>query len=266
VLSTAWSQEQLKQRLVKLNPRFYLVDARNPMATYRVLWYRVSEARPLSSLANSSFYSTFSYSSHSGVRIKVDILLPGAMNIPLFPAEKITWDAGLPSAPFILVLLLKLQAWFQHRHSTESRFRVKQFTDHSDLQALLAIARSKGVRVLPQAPSEAYLSQDFLMNSVARVADHIKMYPYCKDDWARLGFDVPNTTAGASAGSSSGTASKMSSSTPTRPTFGRRRRPPRPATATTVRLPREDRKEFSICDLRIEDLRIAEIVRRGMPG
>ena len=226
MLSTAWSQEQLKRQLVELNPRFYLVNTRNPMATYKVLWYRVPEAQPSSPLANSSFYYTFLYSSRSGVKIKVDILLPGAMDIPLFPTEKITWDAGLLSAPFILVLLLKLQAWFQHRHSTESRFREKQFTDHDDLQALLGIACSKRVHILPQAPSEAYLSQDFLMNSMARVADHIQMYPRCKDDWVRLGFGIPNTAAGASAGSSSGKVSRISPST--RPTFGRRGRRPLP--------------------------------------
>jgi len=212
VLSTAWSQEQLKRRLVELNPRFYLVDARNPMATYKVLWYRVSEAQPSSPIANSSYYRTFSYSSRSEVRIKVDILLPGVMDIPLFPVEKITWNAGLPSAPFILVLLLKLQAWYQHRHSTESRFREKQFADHNDLQALLAFACSKNVHILPQAPSEAYLPQDFLMNSVARVADHIRIYPRCKNDWARLGFGVPTNTASGSSGSGT-PSSKISLST-----------------------------------------------------
>jgi hypothetical protein len=222
VLSTAWSQEQLKRRLVELNPRFYLVDARNPMATYQVLWYRVSEAQPTSPIANS-YYRTFSfsYSSRSEIKIKVDILLPGAMDIPLFPTEKITWNAGLPSAPFILVLLLKLQAWYQHRYSTESRFREKQFADHNDLQALLDIACSKNVHILPQAPSEAYLPQDLLMNSVTRVADHIRLYPRCKSEWARLGFGVPTTTSTTTSASfSSGTPpSRMPLSTrPTRAT------------------------------------------------
>jgi len=224
VLSSVWSQEQLKQRLVELNPRFYLVNARNPMATYKVLWYRVSMAQPSSSLANLSSYRTFSYTSRSEVKIKVDILLPGAMGIPLFPTEKIIWNAGLPTAPFILVLLLKLQGWFQHRHSTEFRFREKQFTDHQDLQALLGIACSKSVRILPQARSEAYLSQDFLVNSLARVAEHIQIHPSCKNDWARLGFGVPNTAIGPTGDSSSGMASRMSSST--RPTLGRQGRPP----------------------------------------
>ena len=196
------------------------------MATYKVLWYRVSESQPSSPLASSSYYRTFSYSVRSEVKIKVDILLPGTMDIPLFPAEKITWNAGLPSAPFTLILLLKLQAWYQHRHSTESRFREKQFADHNDLQALLAIACNKNVHILPQTPSEAYLSQDFIMNSVARVADHVRMYPRCKNDWARLGFGVPTTATGASSNSSSGSPSSRISSS-TRQTFGQTR------TATT---------------------------------
>jgi len=192
VLSTTWSQEPLKRRVVALNPRFYLVDARNPLATYKVLWYRVSQGTSSSRLASSSLYRT--HSSWSDVQIKVDILLPGTMDIPLFPADKITWNAGLPAAPLILVLLLKLQGWSQHRASMESRFREKQYMDHNDIKMLLSVAHGKGVRILPQATSEAYIPQEFLVNSVARVAEHGRMYPGCKNDWARLGFGIPTSS------------------------------------------------------------------------
>jgi len=224
VLSSHWSQEQLKRRLVEVNPRFYLVDARNPTATYKVLWYRVSGTQPSSSFTRSTHFRTYSLTSLTEVKLKVDILLPGTMDIPLFPSEKITWNTGLPSAPFILVLLLKLQAWFHHRHSSEARFREKQFADHNNLQALLAIACSKNVRILPQAPSEAYLPQDFLMNSVARVAEHIRIYPRCKNDWGQLGF-------GATPSTSSGTSSRILS--PARPLIGQ----PRTAAASSTATP-----------------------------
>jgi len=193
ILSTSWSQEHLKRRVVALNPRFFLVDARNPMATYKVLWYRVSQGTTPSRLASSSLFRT--HSSWSDVQIKVDLLIPGTMDIPLFPASKITWNAGLPAAPLVLVLLLKLQAWSQHRASIESRFREKQYMDHNDIKMLLSVAHSKGVRILPQATSEAYLPQEFIVNSVARVAEHGRVYPGSKNDWARLGFGSPSSSS-----------------------------------------------------------------------
>jgi len=186
VLSSAWTQEQLKRQVVNLNPRFYLIDARDPRATYKVLWYRISDT-------SSTYSSLSSYSHKYTVKIKVDLLLPGVMDIPLFPSSKITQINGLPAAPLVLVLLLKLQAWSQHRASIESRFVAKQYTDHSDIKTLLPIAIRRGVIVLPQR--DRYLSQDMIRNAESRVAEHVRAYPNCRNDWSRLGFTLPRAPA-----------------------------------------------------------------------
>lgn len=187
-----WTQEDLKRRLVALNPHFYLVDSRTPGATYKVLWYRVSGAQsptPSNYPSTSMWRSNFSISRQE-VKIKVDILLPGVMDIPLFPTNKIVHKMGLPAAPLDLLILLKLQAWSQHRASLETRFREKQYVDHRDLQEMLPIAHRQKIRVALQPPADSYLSPTFISNTMIRVREHVAMYPRCAEDWARIGFDV----------------------------------------------------------------------------
>lgn len=40
-LESPWNEEELKQRVVAVNPLFYLVPGKAPGATYKVLWYRI---------------------------------------------------------------------------------------------------------------------------------------------------------------------------------------------------------------------------------
>ncbi|KAG8780480.1 hypothetical protein FRC12_022972 [Ceratobasidium sp. 428] len=167
LLDTVSSQEQLKQTLVNANSQFYLIPARDPLATYKVLWYRTA----------------------ADVRVKVDLLQPGIMSIPnISPREiehKDTSHGGtrarIPLAPFGLVLLLKLQAWEQHRDSSEYRFREKQYTDARDINVLLPLAVADQV-TFDSLPSE------FLGEARKRVVLYTGLYPETERSWQELGL------------------------------------------------------------------------------
>jgi hypothetical protein len=168
-LATHLGQEELKRQLVAYNSNFYVVPSRDPNATYKVLWYR--------------FPST-------GSSVKVDILLPGVMDIPNIATSRIDYGASggreLPVAPLSLVFLLKLQAWSQHRASSISRFYQKQYTDHSDITHLLPVLAMKGIK----PNEESYLPTSFRDEAVRRVREYTRQYPESISNWRNIGYDV----------------------------------------------------------------------------
>ncbi|KAF8608296.1 hypothetical protein BDV93DRAFT_403282, partial [Ceratobasidium sp. AG-I] len=166
LLDATSSQEEIKRILVDANSQFYLIPARDPSATYKVLWYRTN----------------------MGIRVKVDLLQPGIMSIPdIFPNEieyKSTYGrthTQIPIAPFGLVLLLKLQAWAQHRDSTEYRFRDKQYTDVADIDVLLPLAVARRVTF-------DSLPETFLREARRRVTEYGRAYPNSRVHWKALGL------------------------------------------------------------------------------
>ncbi|KAJ3790374.1 hypothetical protein GGU10DRAFT_419427 [Lentinula aff. detonsa] len=136
VLTSRYTQERLKSFLVHLDARFYLIASKDPSATYRVLWFRLP-----------GYHRS----------CKVDLLLPGIMNIPSVDpnrvvriqdsmnvlnspgyASSLTLSTDYPLMPFLPLLLLKLQAWQDHGESPKLFMRQKQPTDVRDIQELLA--------------------------------------------------------------------------------------------------------------------------------
>ena len=143
---------------------FYTVASKNPIATYRVLWYRSSQ----------------------GDRCKVDILQPGIMDIPSIEESRIQWIHGLPVAPFSMLLLLKLQGWTDHRAAIKQYLRIKQHVDVTDINNLLPIAIKKGIR-----PNEdIFLPKDFIAKAQTRVNSYVLMFPNSRTKWEALGFMV----------------------------------------------------------------------------
>lgn len=155
-----------------MNSRLYLIAARDPRATYKVLWYCSAE---------------------NDARLKVDLLLPGAMDIPAIPAHTFDFNnvLNLACAPLSLVLLLKLQAWIQHGEAVETRYRMKQPTDAQDIQQLLVIARRK--RIQPR--SESYLPSTFIYHAESRAEKFVLSWMGTKEIWTELGFVFPEETA-----------------------------------------------------------------------
>jgi hypothetical protein len=174
ILNTQYDQETIKRMLAIANPAFYTVASKTIGATYRVLWYHPT-GWSLSRRADS---------------VKVDILLPGIMDIPSFSATYIETGNSrrLPAAPFSIVLLLKLQAWSQHRRAIRFYLEVKQHTDARDLETLVPLAAAKGVHI-----SESVLPSSFVEAAKARVLEYLLSFPSSRgvSGWRTIGFSVP---------------------------------------------------------------------------
>ncbi|KAJ7222872.1 hypothetical protein B0H12DRAFT_1328979 [Mycena haematopus] len=165
--------EILKQLLVTAAPRlFYLKNARDPAATYRILWFHQPPHRR---------------------ETKVDILVPGPMSLPNIPLFRIRWISGLPLAPFCFILLHKLKGWADHRDAPEGFKRARQNTDAADVRRLLDIATE--MRVLQAEPSwyrdPELFDAELQADSVVRVRHYCIEFPGRAERWRSLGFDVP---------------------------------------------------------------------------
>nr|GAT54553.1 predicted protein [Mycena chlorophos] len=103
-LTDQHTQAALKVILTIQDTNFYTVPSKDPRATYRVLWYRLGLRRSC----------------------KVDVLLPGVMNIPSVPTKRIVREkqrGDLPLMPFLPLLLLKFQAWQDHGEADKDYLR-----------------------------------------------------------------------------------------------------------------------------------------------
>lgn len=163
--------EIIKQLIVSYDPKFYLIPARDPENTYKVLWY----------------------SSKSRQRCKVDILVPGGLtglHIPFVPLTHIMHckpHDDIPLMPFLALLLLKLQGWDDHRKSSEPRFYEKQSADVADIDELLDLAVDKFETRLE---SEEWLPDWFVQRGCVRISEFIAEFPDTASYWAEIGFHV----------------------------------------------------------------------------
>ncbi|KAF7797996.1 hypothetical protein EIP86_009205 [Pleurotus ostreatoroseus] len=109
VITYQLSTEALKELLVKqASTSFYLRPAQTPGATYKVLFAKLAPR------------------GHRKRSCKVDVLVPGILNIPFVPTQHIVSLEDLPVMPLIALLLLKLQGWEDHRLSGRSDMQQKQ--------------------------------------------------------------------------------------------------------------------------------------------
>ncbi|KAI0760885.1 hypothetical protein BD413DRAFT_593939 [Trametes elegans] len=158
--------------LVSADRKFYLVRSRNPRATYRVLWYRLPGWNK---------------------RCKVDILIPGILNVPNVPPAHIRMvtrgSYHLPVMPPIPQLLLKLQGWTDHRASTRLDMRMKQYLDVRDIDALLEIMCGKGLRI--DDTDAAWVPQTMIAAALDTVRTYVVIAsPASMYNWRKLGFDI----------------------------------------------------------------------------
>ncbi|KAG5653005.1 hypothetical protein H0H81_002758 [Sphagnurus paluster] len=210
--SSEHTQESIKDLLHAAAPtQFLLKPARDPGATYRVLWFLPTPGtKPTPSKA-----------------CKVDILLPGVMHLPVLPADAVIWrggagggggdgrggrrrrrggeedagdgdgdgDAGrLPVLPFTAMLVQKLQAWDDHLHAEEERYREKAPVDVKDLEWLLGVGVSRyDVQGGAGVGMEwvRWVEDEFVRLTRARVEAFCVAYPRWVEVWRDLGFVLP---------------------------------------------------------------------------
>jgi hypothetical protein len=162
----SWSVEDLKDLIVRSDERFYVTQTRNP---WTILWYSLHPLR-------------------SGRRCKVDILVPGLLDIPQMPLSRITYTTvmpNVPTMPLLAVILLKLKGWDDHRHEDNQDKYEKQFVDVEDIDELLEIAIEEHDCHLK---TEKWMPGWFKDNARSRVKDFIVDYPDTAERWEELGF------------------------------------------------------------------------------
>jgi hypothetical protein len=160
VMTNSISQEQLKRTLVLSDLNFYLIEPKTPGATYKVLWFRLAGYRR---------------------SCKVDILIPGVMNIPPVPSDRITIINDLPSMPFSGIFFLKLQGWLDHRNSDKHWMQQKQHADARDILSLLKIAVRQGRR----PAHDKWLPESFVEDGKQRAKLFATVYGGM-EDWVKI--------------------------------------------------------------------------------
>jgi len=124
VVMGEYDREAIKAYIASRNDRFSLEDAKTPGADYKVLYFNLNWAL--------------------GLKCKVDILTTGPipLHIPEIPQGHIVYPNGynIPVVPLLVLLILKVQGWRDHRRSRKKRFRAKIPQDIEDISWLLVMA------------------------------------------------------------------------------------------------------------------------------
>ncbi|KAH9835006.1 uncharacterized protein C8Q71DRAFT_710657 [Rhodofomes roseus] len=165
------STEYLKQLLVNEPNDFYLVPSKKRDANYKVLWYRL----PPGARGKKR-------------KCKVDVLVPGMLNIPAVPSAQVAYARHLPVMPLLPLLLLKLQGWTDHRDSDRRDFRRKQHVDVEDVKELLSFACDLRVRI--GSRELGWLPADFVEAAQNRIHEFVGEFPESVLRWRSLGFEA----------------------------------------------------------------------------
>ncbi|KAK0244925.1 hypothetical protein EDD85DRAFT_760304 [Armillaria nabsnona] len=169
--------ESMKAFLVAKNPnRFYLVDAKTPGATWKVLWYHDRGIKGKSE------------------KTKVDILKPGVLHLPMIFSEAIVDMQGLPVVPMSILLPHKLQGWKDNMDSPITRLRSKQDDDAGDICSLLRII-IEGMSTQEKKNSTywkwfalKWFDEEFQGETDRRVRLFCSRFPEHRDMWKKLGW------------------------------------------------------------------------------
>ena len=174
ILDSQYDQESIKRMMTRENRCFFLVDPRTIGADYKVLWYhpkgRGSRGRP----------------TRRALAVKVDILLPGIIELPSFDPCWIDSnnDLGLPTAPLSLVLLHKVLGWWERINSDDHHYQ-DHWKDAQDVANLAPIASKTGVTI-----NDDVLPDDFIDSASEWVNNFIATYPKFRTryHWRKIGF------------------------------------------------------------------------------
>jgi len=159
--------EAIKSRLCQEDDRFYTVPARNPRDRWRVLYWRTGSNEP------------------GFKRFKVDILVPGVMDLPAIHPNYIIKINKYPCAPLVLLLLHKLKGWDDRRDSRRQYQLDKIPGDVRDIKNLLRIANQRGLRI---TKPRGYISRAFRADSKRRVIEFSEEHPQYIRLWTGLGL------------------------------------------------------------------------------
>ncbi|KAK2464620.1 hypothetical protein APHAL10511_003313 [Amanita phalloides] len=163
VVLTDDDREEIKRKIVAVDSNFYLTRSKNPANTFRILWYRV----------------------RLKVSCKVDILLPGLLNIPPIPPDLVEVRDDLPVMPFLPLLLLKVQGWVDHMKDNRSHMKKKIPEDFRDIDGLLGMVNDTHCLT-----ANGWLPATFIDIECEHVKTFVAEREYTKEKWKAIGFDV----------------------------------------------------------------------------
>ncbi|KAI0088398.1 hypothetical protein BDY19DRAFT_994295 [Irpex rosettiformis] len=172
VLTSNHTTEDLKLFISRADPStFYLRPSKKVGETYKILWAR---------LRGNVFYTRRS--------CKVDILIPGILNIPSVPHHLVINLNNLPVMPIIPLLMLKLQGWEDHRLSSRFDMQQKQYVDIRDISQLLQVAINRGETLQDEL---VWLPEEFIDAGRVRLAKYLEILrPTNAGSWKVVGFEV----------------------------------------------------------------------------
>ncbi|KDR76536.1 hypothetical protein GALMADRAFT_246924 [Galerina marginata CBS 339.88] len=240
------TDEDIKSLIVLSDPNFFLVDSRAAGAKHRILWYSLGDpATPSKLLGNATEASKESVrrarkvpatsqqlpgpssaSSTPQKACKVDILIPGLLDIPSVPISELHLDfssnfvsylpsppivsaisgtgpttrvSPIPSVPFITLLLLKLRAWSDHSLLTaNAKLHERIPQDEEDIDELLRIGLNlgpQGVVRIGTGQNDGEESAKWMLGGFATwrdarrtVASYIRKWPRSATGWTAAGF------------------------------------------------------------------------------
>lgn len=119
-------------------------------------------------------------------RCKIDILVPGFLDIPSIPVSSVVTLHNLPVMPLLPLLLMKLRGWDKHLNSPRQDHQKKQYVDAWDVYQLLRLAVSQGVN----AADTQNLPEDVEGVAQIRSANFVARYPAQMELWRKLGLAV----------------------------------------------------------------------------
>ncbi|CCM06852.1 uncharacterized protein FIBRA_09157 [Fibroporia radiculosa] len=163
--------EHLKIELANEDDDFYLAFARSRNANYKVVWFDLSSA-----------------ADEPRRKCKVDILVPGILEIPNTPIKRIKHQRGMLVLPILPLLLMKLKGWSDHIQAKRPDLRAKRHVDVEDIAELLRIACRRGTRI--RSRSLRWLPLDFLEAAQERVLKYTRKFPETSEQWMQLGFET----------------------------------------------------------------------------
>lgn len=122
-------------------------------------------------------------------RFKVDILVPGTMDLPDIHQDYVVKINKFPCAPLHLLLFHKLKGWSDRRHSPRRDQRAKTPADARDIGDLLRIANRTRLNV---GKGRAYITDPFRRASYRRLKKFSRAHPEYVKLW--MGLGLPNPT------------------------------------------------------------------------
>jgi hypothetical protein len=196
--------EYFKELIVHADSNFYLVPARNPQDTYKVLWYRIPPRRgtgsgPEAASSSAPNEDGSAPAPDNARHCKVDILLPGPepLSIPFIPQDRIKYPQPdtvtisarrIPLIPFLTLVLLKVRGWADHRIDHREWTRNKVAQDERDVDRLLELAIQ---RYSTRVEDEADLWEEWFIDEAEFwVDEYVEEWRESESAWSEIGFDV----------------------------------------------------------------------------